>query len=79
MRMGGDVKVKAEPEMSDSKMTAVENRKQFSGAEGRRSSWTAALWQLLTDSDKASPNESEIHPSHKPAVCTLCISRLHRA
>lgn len=29
MRMGGDVKVKAEPEMSDSKMTAVENRKQL--------------------------------------------------
>ncbi|GEM_PF-3001409 len=28
---------------------------------------------------KASPIESEIHPSHKPAVYTLCISRLHRA
>ena len=23
---------------------------------------------------KASPFESEIHPSHKPSVCTLCIS-----
>ena len=23
---------------------------------------------------KASPFESEIHPSHKPSVCTLCFS-----
>lgn len=28
---------------------------------------------------KPSAYESEIHPSHKPAVRTLCISRLHRA
>ena len=28
---------------------------------------------------KPSAFESEIHPSHKPTVYTLCISRLHRA
>jgi len=28
---------------------------------------------------KPSAYESEIHPSHKSKICTLCISRLHRA
>ena len=32
-----------------------------------------------TGQTKASPNESEIHPSHKPAVYALCISPLQGA
>ena len=34
---------------------------------------------LKTGQNKASPTESEIHPSHKPAVYALCISLLRRA
>ena len=33
----------------------------------------------ITGQSKASPNESEIHPSHKPAVYALCISPLQGA
>ena len=32
-----------------------------------------------TGQNKASPIESEIHPSHKTPFYALCISRLHRA
>lgn len=34
---------------------------------------------MKTGQIKASPIESEIHPSHKTPFYALCISRLHRA